>query len=448
MRYQLLSRLSVSVTLLSSLTLMGCGGGPGVDDPLAIGSVGSELSKKDALTLKSKQKAIFWSGTATNAPPINGQPAVCAQWGARCQVFDLNIDLPNNVWKKPGGVQVAIRWPNDTNALELYVYKNGVQVGLSEGFLATISQLVLLPSAANGTYQVYVVLDTIDSLDPSVPFDAEARVQEDIEVKPIRKLLPDFAMRPQTTVTFDTPEFPFFGDHAKPGESCYDGEKAENPGTEVCMRFEQTFANVGEGPAELRFPVAITNPPLTGTAFSRTYSSDGSHVDAPAGTWEFHEAHHHYHYDNFVQSNLWAADSKGRRLGSAPIRAGRKVSFCMEDEGIDSTMWGQEGVRPRAHQAPDCLFFVEQDANFNYIIQGLSPGWIDIYQWYLPGQYIEVSGVADGTYVLETIADPDNELVEPDESNNCGTVLVRLTHMSSPPRHAEIIGAGPGCKKK
>ena len=60
-------------------------------------------------------------------------------------------------------------------------------------------------------------------------------------------------------------------------------------------------------------------------------------------------------------------------------------------------------------------------------------------------QYIDVVDLPNGDYVLETIADPDNKLVESNEHNNCGTVLIRLTNMGTANHHAEIIGAGPGC---
>jgi Lysyl oxidase len=68
---------------------------------------------------------------------------------------------------------------------------------------------------------------------------------------------------------------------------------------------------------------------------------------------------------------------------------------------------------------------------------------------YLPGQYIEVTGVPDGDYVLETIVDPDDKILESDDDNdknNCGSVLIRLSHMGTPQRHAEITGPGPACK--
>jgi len=438
----------ISATVVSSLALVGCGGGYSPD---ALGS--SESALRSGLIVRNTELASFTSGTATNAPPTPGQPDVCGALGVTCAVFDLKIDLPRNVWHKPGGVQVAIRWETDDNALDLYVYRHDsqsgedVQVGNSTGILASISGSLLLRNAANDTYKVYVALDPINSLDASAAFEAEARVQYDPPVNPIRPLLPDFEMRPQTTMTFDTPVFPFFGDEADPGDSCYHLEKSES-GAKECMRFQQTFANVGEGSAELHFAVPKDPNDTSHNVFERTYFSDGnSHfVDTAAGSWEFHVAHQHYHYLNFVTSNLWAADRKGRRVGTAPVRAGRKVSFCMEDERLDDSMWGQKGVRPRFYVAPDCLVFVAEDANFNYLIQGLTPGWVDIYEWYLPGQYMDVDGLPNGDYILETTADPDNKITESDETNNCGTVLVRLSNLGTPQHHAEIIGSGPGCK--
>jgi hypothetical protein len=405
------------------------------------------LSGCSGLVVRTPEKASFASGVATNDPPTPGQPDVCAALGVTCVKIDLKIDLPRNVWHKPGGVQVAIRWATEDNALDLYVYRNGVQLAKSEGIVAAISEGVLLRNAENGNYQVYVAHDPVNSFEPSAAFEAVARVQYDPPVNPLRPLLPDFAMRPQTTVTFDTPFFPVFGDVADPGDSCYHGEKDED-GAQVCMRFQQTFANIGEGPAELRFFVPKDPNDTSHNVMSRTYFSDGTTALTPAGTWEFHEAHQHFHYDNFVQSSLWTADSRGRRTGTAPIRAGRKVSFCMEDEKIDDSKWGKPGVGPRVYIAPDCLVFASEDDVYNYLVQGLTPGWVDTYQWYLPGQYIEVSGIPNGDYVLETTADPDNKLVESDETNNCGTVLVRLTNMGTPQRHAEIIGKGPGCKRR
>ena len=119
------------------------------------------------------------------------------------------------------------------------------------------------------------------------------------------------------------------------------------------------------------------------------------------------------------------------------------MSFCLADTELDG--WLMKGDGPRTYLAPDCLFPAYSDAVNDYLIQGITPDWADVYDWYLPDQFIEVSGVPDGYYILETIADPDNTLLEADETNNCGAVLIRLAHMDSSARTAEIIRPLESC---
>src|SRR6266567_1033707 len=99
------SQLPRCASVVACLALVGCGG---AYEPDPLGS--SESALCAGLRVDNTEKASFTSGTATNAPPVAGQPDVCAALGVRCVQFDLRIDLPGNVWHKPGGVQVATRW--------------------------------------------------------------------------------------------------------------------------------------------------------------------------------------------------------------------------------------------------------------------------------------------------------------------------------------------------
>ena len=64
---------------------------------------------------------------------------------------------------------------------------------------------------------------------------------------------------------------------------------------------------------------------------------------------------------------------------------------------------------------------------------------------HLPDQYMEVSGVPDGIYLLQTEADPDGLLVESDRSNNCGAVYIQLSNLSASTRRARILGPARAC---
>jgi subtilase family serine protease len=59
-------------------------------------------------------------------------------------------------------------------------------------------------------------------------------------------------------------------------------------------------------------------------------------------------------------------------------------------------------------------------------VQGISAGWGDIYSWNLPGQSINITGLANGTYRLRSTADPFNRIRETDDGNNASTIRFRL----------------------
>ena len=70
----------------------------------------------------------------------------------------------------------------------------------------------------------------------------------------------------------------------------------------------------------------------------------------------------------------------------------------------------------------------------------MSVGWADVYNWFLPDQYIEVSGVPDGYYLLETVADADQLVLETNERNNTVSALIRICG-----DEAEVVGGQSPC---
>jgi Lysyl oxidase len=420
------------------------------------------VASSNAGTLKNISHAVQWSGSLDRDAAPSGEVPECGS--TPCDRFSLNVDLPGGVWNnKPGGVEVALRWNivDFGDNLKLYVYKQGSLIAKCDGIIAS-AQSVLIPNATNGNYSIYVAFDQ-DSASPAIPYEALAEVEYPPNPNPVRPLLPDLVARPQRNVTFDRTTFDFFESPPAPGETCFPSEKAEE-GAQTCLRFDQVFANTGEGPMEMRFVVPHDPSSPSHNIFQRIFRSDGGFDERLAGEWEFHPAHEHFHFLGFGLSKLWRADSSGNLLDSLPIRTrrhefrgkhngspnepirtGRKVSFCLADTTIDS--WLKKGDGPRTYFAPDCLFPAFSDSDNDYLIQGITQGWADTYDWYLPDQYIEVTGVPDGYYLLETTVDPDNSLLESDETNNCGSVLIRLSQMGTSSPRAELIRNGPPCHK-
>jgi hypothetical protein len=110
----------------------------------------------------------------------------------------------------------------------------------------------------------------------------------------------------------------------------------------------------------------------------------------------------------------------------------------MADIRIDACV--EKGDGPRTYFAPDCLFPAATDGVTDEYRQGINHGWADVYDWYIPDQYIEVSGVEDGYYRLEFCADPLDEIEEGDETNNCIVNHIRLTDMATPDRRVQVLG--------
>ena len=402
------------------------------------------------VTLSSDSQVSYWSGTVTSGGPRRPEVPECTN--VSCDKFKLNISLPGSVLAKSGGVQVAIRFINGTpdDNLQLAVYnQNNQRVASSTAAVGT-AQGVLLRFSPNlrGAYWVYVV-DGIAYGDsapsPSISYEGVTRVQYDPAAQPARQLLPDLQALPQTNVTFGPP-FEIFDDPVPAGSTCHQSEIDE--GAQVCLRFDQNFANRGEGAVDIRFDVPVGLNPVDGQTIpvvQRIYNSTGGYSDRAAGNVVWHAIHHHWHFQNFAQSNLWATDSNGNRTGSTPVASGNKNGFCLATTNIDPNYWGQPGLGSDDYPAPDCLQPYATSGGYNYFKMGLATGWSDEYNWFLPDQYVEVSNVPNGDYILDTTVDPTRRLTQSNTTNDCGSVRVRLSNMGTANPQAALLGTGPAC---
>jgi len=407
--------------------------------------------------LDQRQLPLFWQGrVGPEDAPTGNEPPECAN--VPCDRFRLRIDLPYGTFQnpnRPGGVQVALRWfgnpgghtlppgvpgcCGEFDTLHLWVYKDGALTAASPGIIA-VSQSAFLPEPENGWYDVWIAYDPTYNVAPFVEYEALAEVEYLPKPVPVKRLLPDLTFHGTERITFDTPSFPIFEPDPPAGASCFQSEMDED-GAQTCLRFDQIIANLGTGPVEIAYEVPTGSTPAANVLFpvsQRVYDSDGAFTDRPGGSVTYHPVHGHYHYSSFANALLWQSDEKGAKLGNAPVAASQKVSFCMADIRIDA--WGEKGDGPRKYYAPDCLFPSASDGVTDQYRQGVNNGWADVYDWYIPDQYIEVTGVASGYYRLEFCADPFNEIEEEREDNNCVVNHIRLSGMEGPNKQVQVLG--------
>ncbi|XP_068026337.1 LOW QUALITY PROTEIN: lysyl oxidase homolog 1 [Melanerpes formicivorus] len=132
----------------------------------------------------------------------------------------------------------------------------------------------------------------------------------------------------------------------------------------------------------LRFPQRVKNQGTADFLPSR-----------PRHAWEWHSCHQHYHsMDEFSHYDLLDA-STGRKVAE-----GHKASFCLEDTTCD--FGNLKRYACTSHT------------------QGLSPGCYDTYNADIDCQWIDITDVQPGNYVLKVQVNPKYIVLESDFTNN------------------------------
>lgn len=132
----------------------------------------------------------------------------------------------------------------------------------------------------------------------------------------------------------------------------------------------------------LRFPQRVKNQ---GTADFMP--------NRPRHTWEWHSCHQHYHsMDEFSHYDLLEV-STGRKVAE-----GHKASFCLEDTTCD-------------------FGHLKRYACTSHT-QGLSPGCYDTYNADIDCQWIDITDIQPGNYILKLQVNPKYLILESDFTNN------------------------------
>lgn len=178
------------------------------------------------------------------------------------------------------------------------------------------------------------------------------------------------------------------------------------------IRFTNSVWNSGQGNLEL---IGVRNRTTNQVQVSqRVYAADPEIFDEyEVGEFIFDDEHNHWHFERFALYEVWSVDESGSL--DTLVSSGEKVSWCVIDEALAETDLPEEMVSTRS--------------NYSHCegeVQGLSVGWVDIYESYLPRQWVEIAPLEDGLYVLVSTVNPDHLLYEEDVHNNSGLVYFEI----------------------
>lgn len=135
------------------------------------------------------------------------------------------------------------------------------------------------------------------------------------------------------------------------------------------------------------------------------------------GSFIWHEPHKHWHFDGFARYELHRM--RGRRpdmRASAVVGTGRKVSFCLEDTEPASGEIDPQSLPQEPPLYDQC----------SPVMQGISPGWADVYDSTVEGQEVPLARVPDGVYALVITVNPDRTLRESTYADNVTWLRVRI----------------------
>ncbi|XP_059213240.1 protein-lysine 6-oxidase [Centropristis striata] len=141
----------------------------------------------------------------------------------------------------------------------------------------------------------------------------------------------------------------------------------------------------------LRFPQKVKNQGTADFLPSR-----------PRYSWEWHSCHQHFHsMDEFSHYDLLDASTHHS------VAEGHKASFCLEDTSCDYGYYRRFACTSHT--------------------QGLSPGCYDTYNADIDCQWIDITDVKPGNYILKISVNPNYHVPESDYSNNVVRCDVRYT---------------------
>ena len=208
---------------------------------------------------------------------------------------------------------------------------------------------------------------------------------------PLDRVLPDLVS--------DPPEGPVL--------QIYDYGSGDN---HLLLRFNGYVHNRGSGALEMRGSQPSGN--RMASVAQRIRLVGGTYVDDTSRgaqiIYEDADGHDHWHLKDVSRYTLW------NQAKTAAVAPSMKVGFCLED----GERRERNGPATKVYTSALTSFCRNWEPQADSVYQGVSAGWRDIYFKTVAFQWVDVSDVPPGVYRLGSRIDPQNVVIESNESNN------------------------------
>ena len=126
----------------------------------------------------------------------------------------------------------------------------------------------------------------------------------------------------------------------------------------------------------------------------------------PGPGYHWDACHEHYHYADYADYQMLDV------LSGLPVNEGHKNGFCLLDSGFYDPDLAEE-------YGSSCGFYTCSN-------QGIGVGCHDTYGPALACQWVDITGIEDGTYQVVVTLNPDGNIAELTPANNSATATVEL----------------------
>jgi hypothetical protein len=204
-------------------------------------------------------------------------------------------------------------------------------------------------------------------------------------------------------------------------------------GKRELLWFSAGVANTGEGFFQMEggkpYKGAVADRSIENPyeAAQEIFDKNGKQVRKQViGVLGYHRVHNHWHFDKMENYSLHAGSPDGPVASQA-----RKTSFCLDDSfQLD---FGA-AIANSVHYTDQCHF-----------PQGVSPGWVDEYGYWIDGQDLDITDVKEGTYYLVVSVNPEKSIIEADFSNNQAWTALTIKRPARGKASVEATGEHSPC---